>query len=1000
MGSLLGAFGRPAYLLLLPLLLPWVYLLSRRSLAGHSPACRSIAVGLRLLLVLILVLAAAEAKWVRTNEKLAVIYAVDVSASVPPAHRDAALSWVARSARSRDPRRGDEVGLIVFGRNAGVESLPRPADLGIEKLSTLIEREFTDIQAAIRLAAAVFPEDAARRLIILSDGNENLGRAIEEAQAARERRVEISVLPISYSYAGEIALDKLVVDPEVHRGEPFEVRLVVEATRPAKATLRLFENQTQVHAGEVDLRSGKNVFVVPRRLDAPGTFRYEATVEPAAPGDDAVIQNNAAFGFTSVTGEPRVLLCAGNPDEEAALIGALRAERIGVDALAPEEMPAEMEEYLIYDAILFSNAPAHRIAEGRVRMVEGLVKSAGLGFVMIGGEDSFGAGGYQGTAIEALLPVDMEIKQKKVLPNGALGIVMHSSEIDNGNFWAKKTVSEAIRILSPKDYAGVLYYDGLGGERWLFPMTSCAQKQMMLNRLANFIPGDMPDFSRIVRMAHQGLRAAPASVKHMIILSDGDPNPPTASQVRGLRADGITVSTISIGSHSNPLAMMNLARDGGGKFYELTDPQKLPAIFIRETTTVRKSLVSERNFQPVPRQGSSFLSGVDLARLPILKGYVITEQKAGADQEIAAPPGEGDSTLDPILATWTYGLGKTAAFTSDAGRKWGVHWVSWEDYRKFWTQLVRWVSRDRGGAGFLATRTVEGERGTLSLDVLDEAGNFINGLSLTGTVVSPALESRSVEARQVAPGRYQAEFPVGEKGTHLVSLRYEHAGATRVFTTGLSAPYSPEYRHLATSEDLLRAVASAAGGKVLDPADPAAVFSRDFSAARTAQDLWRPLVTAAAAVFFLDVLVRRLAFDPWRSLLAAIVWARSLRRGPGARRTPADPRLEALLRRKSEALGGRAPPPVSYEPRESAAPLGEIEPAGRPQAAPPPVAAKAAGVERTTTAAAAPAPGPKGEPVPATPAEPASYTERLLAAKRRAMEPKGGKREEKQDGSE
>jgi hypothetical protein len=117
---------------------------------------------------------------------------------------------------------------------------------------------------------------------------------------------------------------------------------------------------------------------------------------------------------------------------------------------------------------------------------------------MIGGEDSFGAGGYQGTPAERLLPVDMEIKQRKVLPNGALAMVVHSCELSNGNFWANQVIQQAIRILSPRDYAGVLYFDYSGQDKWLFPLTLVSQRQMMVSRLNNFNPGDMPSFEGIV----------------------------------------------------------------------------------------------------------------------------------------------------------------------------------------------------------------------------------------------------------------------------------------------------------------------------------------------------------------------------------------------------------------------------------------------------------------------------------------------------------------------
>jgi len=456
---------------------------------------------------------------------------------------------------------------------------------------------------------------------------------------------------------------------------------------------------------------------------------------------------------------------------------------------------------------------------------------------------------------------------------------------------------------------------------------------------------------------------------------------PSASQVQAIRKDGITISTVCMGWHSNPQNMQLLARSGGGKYYELTDPAQLPSIFIREATTVRKSLIAERDFQPIVRSWGSYLRGLDLPAMPPLKGYVITSQKETADQALAAPPLEEDPTLDPILSSWTYGLGKAVAFTSDSGRRWGAQWLTWSDYRKFWGQIVRWVSRETSDHGLRPSRAVEGDTAALTIDAVDEAGNFMNGLVLEGAVVDPDFRSHPVEVRQVAPGRYHSAFPVGKRGTYVVSLRYERDGRSYGYSTGLSVPYSPEFRHLSTNEDLLRRIADAASGKVLGSGDAAVVFERNFPPARSSQDLWRYLVEAAAVLFFLDIFVRRVALDYRKVSAALLERARAaISRRPRAE-LPADERLSALLKKKSEVRAAQAGERRFFEAGEAPAP---------------PV------LDDAFIAGATPhAPGPHVPP-PAPPAaeaaanqakeEVASYTARLLAAKRRALE----KREHKE----
>ncbi len=978
-------FSSPLHLLLLAAALPLVLWLSRRSLAGLGKARRWVCIALRILVVLFLVLALAETRLLWRNDRLAVIFLIDRSASVPPEHQSAALDFVRSASQYRNRERGDAAGLVAFGRTAGIESSPKPEELALDGFSTVIERDFTDVQAAIRLAMAAFPEGYGKRLVIITDGNENRGRALEEARAASSAGATIDVLSVRYRYAGEILLDKLVVDPEVHVGEPFDVRIVVESTRESRATLRLFENRELIQSQEVQLKAGKNVFTVPRRLELADLYYYEALVEPSRKEDDGIFQNNGAHAFTFIRGQPRILLCADDPSLDGSLVDALASERIKAHTLRPESLPNEPEGYLQYDAIIFSNVSADRLAPAKMQMFENLVRAAGIGFVMLGGDASFGAGGYMGTPIEELLPVSMDVKQKKSLPNGALAMVIHSCEINNGNFWAKETVQRAIKVLSPADYAGVLYYDGMGGERWLFPMTPCIQKAMMLGRLQGFAPGDMPDFSRIMTMALNGLKNTPAMIKHMIVFSDGDPSMPSNQLIQQIRQSKITISTICMGWHSAPDNMKWLAQQGAGNYYELTGPERLPEIFIREAVTVKKALIQEKDFKPLVRRGGSYLAGLDLESLPALRGYVIASQKEQADQFLAAPPVEGDPILDPILSSWQYGLGKSVAFTSDGGRRWAALWASWSGYQKFWGQTLRWVSRVRSDDRFRVTREQEGDSAAVLIDAVDPAGNFVNGIDFEGTVMAPDFQTAPIEVRQMAPGRYRAEFPIRQKGTYLASLKYLKDGKPQIYSTGVTVPYSPEYRKLETNDFLLERLAAAAQGKVLDrlgePARLQAVFGRDFPATTTPQDLWRDLLKLAALFFFIDVFVRRVAIDYQKAIraswqhVAAWVTRRSLQPAP------ADPRLSALLKKKTAVW--QAQPALARKFFEAGDQKGQ-EPALDASF----IAGASKPSEKKSEKADKPDITPAPQKVPRQPAEAESYTSRLLAAKRRALENK------------
>ena len=113
------------------------------------------------------------------------MFLVDASQSVPQriAGPGARLR---RPRRRRSGARTTWPASIVFGKAPRVEAPPAPTELNLLGIESTIDPEYTDLGAAIKLALATFPEDTARRIVLLSDGNENRGNALEQALAAKE----------------------------------------------------------------------------------------------------------------------------------------------------------------------------------------------------------------------------------------------------------------------------------------------------------------------------------------------------------------------------------------------------------------------------------------------------------------------------------------------------------------------------------------------------------------------------------------------------------------------------------------------------------------------------------------------------------------------------------------------------------------------------------------------------------------------------------------------
>ena len=178
------AFNDTVYLLLL-LVLHVVAVLSFRSLAGLGRWRRWWAIGLRTLVLALVVFALADMQYQRSSDRLTVIYVLDQSLSIPEARRGEMIRYVNHSIRTqRNEASEDRAGVIVFGKNAEVEVPPVDFDVQLgSRVESLLERDYTNLADAMQRAMALFPHDAAKRMVIVTDGNENMGDALEQARA-------------------------------------------------------------------------------------------------------------------------------------------------------------------------------------------------------------------------------------------------------------------------------------------------------------------------------------------------------------------------------------------------------------------------------------------------------------------------------------------------------------------------------------------------------------------------------------------------------------------------------------------------------------------------------------------------------------------------------------------------------------------------------------------------------------------------------------------------
>jgi len=944
---------------------PWIWWMHHAGASGLSNARAVTALLVRLALVGAFAMLLAEPRAVRRSDTLSVVYALDVSDSMGEKVADQALGWVMQTVDKKPQK--DEAGLVFFGRDAGVELPPRQ-NFPFEAINVRVARDGTNLAKALGLAAAMLPEENQGRIVLVSDGNETEGAATSQLDALKARGVAVDVLPIGFNFAREVWLERLDLPRVVKAGETYEASVVLNSLAAGTGKLVLHENGKSIFEKEIEFTAGKNRFSLPLYLREAGYYEYAASIEPPR-GEDGWAENNVAMGDLYLRGEGKVLVVTdprGDARDWETLVEALKASERIVQTRMAYEFPRDALSLLPYDLIIFPNVPADGFDVVQLQALRDAVYHQGSGFIMLGGPQSFGPGGYHRSAVEEALPVTMDVSQRKVLPKGALAIVLHTCEFPEGNTWAKRIAKEAIRVLGAQDEVGLLAYSfspNKQGEQWIFPLTPAGEYQKLAVLINQAEPGDMLSFQPTMQMALDGLKASDAATKHAIVISDGDPSPPTPELVQSYSDAKITISMIAINPHGGQdvSIMQSIAAATGGRYYFPQDPAELPSIFIKEAKTLKRSMIQNVVFTPRVEFPSAILKGIDL--IPQLRGFVLTSIKPRATTVLRAPPAEGDTSdqVDPVLATWRFGLGTTAAWTSDLAPNWAADWLGWEKYRPFVKQLVTELSRVEQRSDLHLQTFASGGEGVITVEDFAKAESF---LDLAARVTGPRGESTTVPLRQVAPRRYQANFPLWGKGRYQVMAAGTGAGESgkernEQAVGGFAVPYSPEYLRFRSDPILLKQIAERTGGRLLSASDV-----NVFQAPRTARESSRPIfdwfLFALACLIPLDVGIRRIQLD-WEVI-----------RGWFTRRREAEAgeTIGALLQRKKQVKEALA------SPREATKREASFQPASRG-------ATGSQHVARPHPPAPAEKPAPAPEPLTA---DPESTTGQLLARKRKRQQ--------------
>lgn len=860
-------FAQPWWLVGCILLVPVVWL-ARRNLTALGSVRRVLATVLRCIVILILIALLARPMVTRKSRRLTLIAVIDRSQSIPTGLQQASLDYLSRALVHKVPR--DQLAVVDVAEAASISKLPC-GDISIRQRNTTLNGQQSKLSDGIQMAMAIAPPDTAVRILLVSEGNETAGDLKEAARIAAANKIPIDVLPLRYKYDNEVIFKRLAVPSKARSGQTISLRFILNSTAHARGKLLLNLNGKPVDlapdspeiAVVADLEPGTNVKTISLPVGTRGIHEFEAVFIPDEPGQDRIVQNNRASGITYVAGPGHVLVVDADGSTGLVLNKVMTNCGIDVRYYPAADFPDNLAKLMDTDAVILVNTDCSNFTFQQQEMLCRYVTDLGGGLIMVGGPQSFGAGGWIGSPIAEILPIDLDPPQKKQLPKGALVLIMHACEMPQGNFWGKRVAVAAVNTLSRLDFVGILAYNWKGAGDWVFPLSQAGDKEAVVSAIKQMQMGDMPSLHAHLQAAYNKLNDCVAAQKHVIVISDGDPRPPTAQLLSQCKQAGITCTGVAVFPHSpaDVQSLQRVAQATGGRFYNVTDPQQLPQIFIKEAQVVRRALIIEETFSPRITYSLGEITKGLPAVLPNLDGYVLSGPKGGLNQVVLA-----SHQADPILATCQSGLGRCAAFTSSVDSRWASNWLQWSGFERFWEQTVRWAAKPSQSSDCEVFADVQGRQVTINVEAIDAEGKFMQFANIEGQIIAPDISANALELTQVGPGQYRGRFQGSTSGSYIVNLRYRTLGenAKTQFThTTVTIPFAPEFRDLSDNAPLLAEVSDISGGRILG-SDPNQANLFDYTGLKfpeTQMPLNRPLMFIWLALFLLDVAVRRVVLD-------------------------------------------------------------------------------------------------------------------------------------------
>lgn len=638
----------------------------------------------------------------------------------------------------------------------------------------------TNLEQAYLVAKSI----AAKQVVLISDGYENSGDLLRTLESSTDLSSSPRIFPIVPEQEGsqpaKFQIAKLYAPLVAPRDRSVDVLTTIKNTskQAMRAKLEIKHDSKVILSRDIELASESQEVVT--ALSDPsqeGIKEITATLTPM----DKTLPASIARTFISGSSREKILLLSGSEKETQLLNEVLGSKAYKIKSISSPTLSTTIPQFQDFSVVILNNVPAKSLSSSNLKLLKNYVNDGGS-LIVIGGNQSFGLGGYIGSDIEPILPVLLVPPQTTVKRlNVAVSLVLDKSRsMDSNNKinYAKDAARAVIGNLKDDDYIQVVGFDAAP-----FVVVKMAQlrgnRQLALDRVGRLFPAGRTNLLPAIDEARRALKQTEAGRKHVVILTDG--RIPQAGAyyidlVSDMRRAGITVSTIMLGSDVDVGELRSIAQMGGGAFYQTTDPSSLANVFIRDikVATGERTLKEEQEY--LVRPGPGKITSTSISAFPPLLGFVQTKKREQANLELVVFAKE---EAYPLLASWPVGAGKVLAFTSDASGRWSSMWSRWPKFGVFWEDLIDSV-RDKKSE-------ISKEEVIFELRYGYERGKLVIDQTIfedlpkpTSEIILPDGTRQSVAWSLEAPGHFRAVIDQPIPGKYELNQKFENRPSSPV----------------------------------------------------------------------------------------------------------------------------------------------------------------------------------------------------------------------------